>query len=89
MLERLYHYDYRGFEIGLQPQLIVESAQVFSPSYLVRYRCLVRIRPIGSTRGLDTFTLERNSNQPFEDEFEAVAHGREAAEAHIRTELGE
>jgi hypothetical protein len=81
MLERLYYY--RGFEIGVLPQPIPVSAQADQLADQTCYRCIVRICKPESVLCLDSFTLERSGNRPFEDEFEAVLNGCFAAERRI------
>lgn len=76
-------YYYRGFEIGVQSQPVVESARSFPSSDPVCYRCVVRIRKADSVLSLDSFTIAYSGNEPFEDKFEAVLRGCHAAELRI------
>lgn len=79
MVERIFFY--RGFEIGLQPQRVLDAQPSSLPA--LRFSCSVRIRKAGSVSAPDTFALEHDGSRPFADEFDAVIKSCYVAERRI------
>jgi hypothetical protein len=79
MFKRFYHY--RGFEIGIQPQLISNRARPHVP--FGGYRCIVSICKVDSGLQLDTLLLAPPDNPLFDDELDAIAQACCAAEQRI------